>query len=228
MATTSTVSSPVSDPAAVFGAALSLWNACRRIEGRPEGINLSETYDGMDQFMRVVMKVANVFEEWACRHLVFDESMDVWPYLLEDSFGEACLAEMFVDALTQFDDEACLRIAIRLGLPIKLTADLPVPIDERAANPVSNSLFREFRIQTVRLTGDLESVEPFVTGDDPYDNQFGEPYYGVYGVGKDGLMEHIADRNTYAEAVDLVRKLAPDIEFPRLPRARRWANEALP
>lgn len=206
------------DPAAIFGAALSLWNACRKIDGRPDGINLSQTYNGMDEFMRVVMKVANLFEEWACKHIEFDEAEDVWPYLLEDHFGEACLAVMRLEMLDHFDEEACLAAAIQLRLPIKLSKGLHVPVDVKVANPVTGSAFREFRIQTIRVSGDLESVEPFVVGDHPYDDNYGEPHFGVYGVDKDGSLEHIADRDTYADAVALVKKLAPNVCFPAFPR----------
>lgn len=58
--------------------------------------------------MRIVMNVANLFEGWACKHIDFDQNMDVWPYRLEDDFGEACLAEMFADSLDHFDEDDCL------------------------------------------------------------------------------------------------------------------------
>lgn len=216
--TTKIASSYPLDPAAVFGAALSLWNAWRRIDGRPDGINLSQTYEGMDSFMRIVMNVANLFEAWACKHVDFDQNMDVWPYLLEDDFGKACLAEMLEDSLGHFDEDDCLRVAIRLQLPIKLSSGLPVPINVTVTNTVSDSAFREYRIQTVRLTSDLESVEPFVVGDDPYDDNYGTPYFGVYGVDNKSILEHVADRDTYDDAVALVQKLAPNSVFPAFPR----------
>lgn len=218
MITASTIDA--SDPAAVFGAALSLWTAWRRIDGRPDGINLSQTYEGMDSFMRVVMKVASLFEEWACKHIDFDQNMDVWPYRLEDDFGEACLAEMLEESLDHFDEDDCLRVAIRLQLPIKLATGLPVPVDVRVTNTVPGSTFREYRIQTVRLRGDLDSVEPFVVGDDPYDDNYGKPYFGVYGADEKDILEHVADRDNYDDAVALVQKLAPNVEFPSFPRAK--------
>lgn len=217
MITASIISNDPPDPAAIFGAALSLWNACRKREGRPDGLNLSEAYDGMDGLMRVVMKVAGMFEEWACKHIDFDQNMDVWPYLLEDKFGEACLSEMFADSLNHFNEEDCLRVALNLRLPIKHSTGLPVPIDVTVENTIPHSAFRKFRIQTVRCSGDLESVVPFVIGDDPYDEQFGVPFFGVYGVDKDGILEQIADRDTYGDAVALVQKLVPDAVLPAHP-----------
>lgn len=36
-----------------------------------------------------------------------------------------------------------------------------------------------------------------------------ERYFGIYGLDEDGIMEHIADRNSYGLARELVLKLAP-------------------
>src|SRR5262245_39766903 len=80
------------DPAAVFGAAMSLWEACEASARNDSKLNLSESYHGMDELMRQVMRVATLFESWCCEHLDFDQFSDVWPYFLEDKFGEACLA----------------------------------------------------------------------------------------------------------------------------------------
>ena len=38
------------DPAAVFGCALSLWHECKKAVAK-EGLNLSECYNGGDEFM---------------------------------------------------------------------------------------------------------------------------------------------------------------------------------
>ena len=62
-------------------------------------LNLSESYDGMDGFMRVAMHIATEFETWACRHIQFDQLNEVWPYLLEEQFGDACLADPIADQL---------------------------------------------------------------------------------------------------------------------------------
>jgi len=80
------------DPAAVFASALSLWQVCQKHAVGDTKLNLSECYNGMDQYMREVMRVASQFETWACLHIDFDELNDMWPYLLEDRFGENCLA----------------------------------------------------------------------------------------------------------------------------------------
>src|SRR5215469_8894159 len=104
------------DPAAVFGAALSLWNACHKYAEKNK-CNLSDAFNGIDQLMRVAMDVANGFERWSCQHVNFNELTDVWPYLLEDTFGETCLDITSLKALESFDDSDCLRVAMRLHLP---------------------------------------------------------------------------------------------------------------
>ena len=211
------VEMPESDSAAVFGAALSLRKACREAAERDPHLNLSDCYNGMDEFMREVMRVGNCFEDWACRHIAFEELADVWPYFLEDKFGAACLAVMSPGSLAQFDDTDCLRVALRLRLPIRPHASLRLPVDVTAQNPTAGTAFAAFRIQTVRDALKGGFTEPFTADDDPTDEEMGEPYFSLYGVGADGLLEHIADRRTYAEAVTLAGKLAPGIEFPTVP-----------
>ncbi len=178
---------------------------------------MSESYNGFDQFMRELMRVANLFEGWACDHVVFDALGEVWPYLMEDKFGDACLKCVLPDALAGFDHNDCLRVALRLRLPLQADGELRAPIDVRAPNPVASSAFRELRIQTIRNEFDDNSVVPFTVDDDPFDVEFGAPYFALYGVGDDGLSEHIADRDSYAEAVKLAHKLAPGIGFPTQP-----------
>lgn len=74
------------DPAAVFGVADSL----HRFAERPgfKG-NVSEAYDGADQFMREVMSAGERFETWACENVDFSALTDVWPYMLQDKFADA-------------------------------------------------------------------------------------------------------------------------------------------
>jgi hypothetical protein len=215
--TTETESATVlPDPAAVFASALSLWQACQK-KAEIEKLNLSECYNGMDEFMREVMRVANLFEAWACSHINFDETNEVWPYVLEDRFGEACLAVIEPNGLAEFDDTDCLRVAMRLHLPIIIDDKLPVPIDLKAVNPVASAGFREFRIQTIRDSIEDDDCSPFSCDDEPFDPEFSTPYFGLYGVGADGLLEHIADRRTYREIFNLAQKIAPGVDFPAAP-----------
>jgi hypothetical protein len=205
------------DPAAIFASALSLWQACKEHAASDTKLNLSECYNGMDQFMRELMRVANQFETWACAHIDFDAANDVWPYLLEDKFGEACLAVLAPDSLAQFDDSDCLRTAIRLRLPIKLDDELPIPVDVCSSNPSPASAFRDFRILTVRNLIEDGHAVPFTPDDDPFDQEFGKPYFVLYGSEEEGMLEHIAERKTYLEAVRLAEKLAPGVRFPESP-----------
>ena len=208
------IETPESDSAAVFGAALSLRQACREAAERDPHLNLSDCYNGMDEFMREVMRVGNLFEDWACRHVAFEELSDVWSYFLEDKFGDACLAVVSPAGLAQFDDSDCLRVALHLRLPIRPHASLRLPVDVTAHNPAGGAAFRAFRIQTVRDALEGGFTEPFTADDDPNDEEMGEPYFSLYGVGADALLEHIADRRSYAEAATLASKFAPGIKFP--------------
>lgn len=167
--------------------------------------------------MREVMAIGSRFEGWACQHVNFNELNDVWPYLLEDKFGKACLAHLFPSVLSHFNEADCLWVALYLRLPVMLDDGLPIPIDLTAPNPISGSGFREFRIQTVRNSAEDGDVIPFTADDEPFDEKFGESYFSLYGVGENGQVEHIADRKSYAEVFDLVQKFAPGINFPSKP-----------
>lgn len=106
------------DLAAILACALSLWQECE-LQGRNDAeLNFSEAYNGADQFMREVMRVATLFEEWACSHINFDELNEVWPYTLQDRFGEACLAVVPPTTLESFNEFDCLRVALRLRFPV--------------------------------------------------------------------------------------------------------------
>ncbi len=107
------------DPAAVFGCAVSLWQQCMKAAKGKNRVNLSECYNGGDEFMRVVMRIATRFEAWACDHISFDDLDDVWPYLMEEKFGVACVEAMGVENLAAFGDDDCLRVAMLMKLPVK-------------------------------------------------------------------------------------------------------------
>jgi hypothetical protein len=204
------------DPAAVFACAMSLHDACLgRAEVEPE-LDLSDAYQGMDTFMREVMRVGEMFEKWACRHVAFNELADVWPYLLENRFGAACLETIDADSLGSFDSDDCLRVAYGLCLPMRVDGSLPLPVCIEAANPLARAIFSQLRIQTIReVLGADGEVTPFVEGDDPFDENYGQPFFGIYGVRDDGRLEHIADSATYQEARDLMANLLPGIELPK-------------
>jgi hypothetical protein len=197
------------DPAAVFAGAFSLWESITDQAAADPKLNLSDCYNGMDQLMREVMRIANQFEAWSCAHVEFDQLNDVWPYLLQDRFGAACLTVLLPTALASFDDCDCLRVALQLRLPVRLEDGLPVPVDVWIENPIKESPFRQFRIQTVRNHLEDHWVEPYTADDEQFDPEYSEPYFGLYGVEEEGRLEHIADRANYGDAVSLVEKLAP-------------------
>jgi len=122
---------------------------------------------------------------------------------------------MAASELATFAENDCLRVAIKLRLPVHLVPGLPVPVEVRAVNPASaaGSGFREFRIQTVRENLEDQDCVAFTAADDPFDADYGPIYFGLYAVGADGLPEHIADRPTYAGAVALAQNLVPGLHF---------------
>jgi hypothetical protein len=207
----------VADPAAIFACALSLWQECQKRAKADDTLNLSNCFNGMDQFMREMMRIGTAFDTWACDHLDFNEFKDVWPYLLEDKFGPNCLNLLSIEALADFNEEDCLRIALRLRLPVIIDGKLPIPLDLTLLNPIKGSGFREFRIQTVRDCLEDGHVVPFVAGDEPFDEEFAAPYFGIYGVDGSGELEHVADRGTYADAIALLKNLAPGISLNESP-----------
>jgi len=107
------------DPAAVFAAAISLWKECHKQAAVEPQVNLSDCYRGIDGLIREVMRIATLFESWSCKHVIFEELDDVWPYLLEDRFGQECLSVLLPDGLSEFDERDCRRVAARLRLSIK-------------------------------------------------------------------------------------------------------------
>ena len=202
------------DPAAVFAVAHSLWAACETHAGREPRTNLSECYNGMDQLMREVMRIAECFEVWACEHIAFDALNDVWPYLLQDRFGDACLYVLSLECLADSEEQDCLRVAMRLRLPIKCDDRLPLPVDLRARNTVPDSAFVELRIQSMRPYLETGKVFPYVDTDEPYDEQFGAVSFALSGMESDDRQIGIATLPTYGAAVSLATKLAPGIAFP--------------
>lgn len=214
------------DPAAIFACSKSLYDAwLKRAEVEPE-LDLTNAYQGMDVLMREVMRVGEAFETWACRHVAFNELEHVWPYLLNERFGAVCLEIMEADRLAGFDAEDCLRVAFKLRLPMWVDGSLSLPVCVEVPNPLPGAAFERVRIQTVRPELDEEGgMAPFTEDDDPFDENYGAPVFGIYGV-KDDLLEHIADRSTYQEARDLIVDLIPEIVFPK--HAVAFANTLTP
>lgn len=204
------------DPAAVFACAMSLRDACDQA-AKLQNLNLSGLFQGMDQFYREAMRIAALFEEWACEHVVFEEMCEVWPYLLEDKFGAACLQRMSVEDLSGFDAEDCPDVAMKLLLPLHYQDAPRLPLDVKAINPIPDSCFTHWRIQTIRCLSGDDSFEPMVYGDDPSDPEYEPSILALYGVNAEGLVEHIKDFDHYADAVALAGKLAPGVEFPEEP-----------
>lgn len=203
------------DSAAVFACAMSLHSACIQQAEREPDLCLSDAYNGMDQFMREVMRVGELFEKWNCAHVAFEELVDVWPYLLEERFGAACLEVMGADLFAGFDQADCLRVAFKLRIPLHADGAIPVPVCEEFPNPNAGAGFARLRIQTVREElVEAGQVTPFTEADEPFDEYFGSPFFGIFGVGNDGLLEAIADRPSYESARALLLNLIPELLLP--------------
>lgn len=204
------------DPAAIFCCAVSLRDAAIE-RSCASGLSLSDVYGGMDGFMREIMRVATLFETWATQHVAFDHLAEVWPYLMEQRFGDACVQVADIWALESFDEVDGLLIAQHLQLPLYYDDVLVIPLEVRARNTVVDSGFVEFGIQTVRIHHMDAEVVPFICGDAPWDEDYDLPRLALCGITAEGQREQIADFSTYRDAVALVTKLAPGIDFPERP-----------
>lgn len=210
-------SAPALDPAAIFAGALSLWNACWQAVDHSPDLNLSQAYHGGDEFMRQLMRVATLFESWSTDRIDFECLDDVWPYLLEDKFGDACLEVMGPECFASFDETDCLRVALHLRLPVKVLEGLAVPVNINEENTNPDSEFHYLQIRTVRRFEPEGDIHQYGAGHDPEDPEYGPVFFGLYGLESDGIAEHIADRDTYASARELALKLAPGVGFPETP-----------
>jgi hypothetical protein len=107
------------DPAAAFAVALSLHDRGTQEDSKEE--NMSEAYQGFDEFMRQCMNVGNAFETWCCQHVDWEQGIDdVWPYYLESHFAKELLNAGFeLDGLATLGPKDFLKIAAYLKLPVK-------------------------------------------------------------------------------------------------------------
>lgn len=203
------------DHGAVFAAALSLWEETQKAVAADEKLDLSEEYNGMDEFMRHVMRIATRFEEWACAHVAFGELRDRWPYLLQDRFGKTCLELFPPQFLFEFHEDDCLPIALALRVPVIVDDVLRVPMQITVKNPHDGSGFTAYRIATYRnLIEDNNEPCTFSVDCEPYDENYGDPYFRLSGLAGDQQEVPIADRATYAEVLALARKIAGHFSFP--------------
>ena len=214
------------DPAAILGCALSLYAACKHTDSSDPSLNLSDEYQGFDQLMRVIMEIAHEFEEWALTHVSFDDLTDVWPYLLEDRFGEACLEVFSPRSLTSFKPPVCFKIAAILNLHVHFSPRYPVPLNLYARNPIPKSGFEAFQIRTNLKKLDTDAVIPFEFMNEYFDNQSSSIFFALYGICSDGPVEHIADRDVYSDALNLVRAIAPGIDFPEIPVVKLFSKRS--
>jgi len=166
------------------------------------------------------MRIGTLFEIWACENVAFEVLEDVWPYRLEAQFGCACLERFDLGGLARFDATDCPVVAMTMHLPLWYRDGRHLPLDVSAPNPVGGSAFVQWRIQTVRLHAEDEEMVPMVYGDDPHDPEFESPVVALYGVDAEGLLEHLRDSGSYAEARSLAMKLAPGVVFPEVPVVR--------
>lgn len=115
------------DPAAIFAIATALYKSANN---RNDFCNreITKAYSGMDGFMREAMRVALIFETWACSHVDFDETTDVWPYMLEERFSEACQSVVDIRYLGSFNENHCADVAVMLDLPLLAPTKRRLPV----------------------------------------------------------------------------------------------------
>jgi hypothetical protein len=126
------------DPAAIFGAAESLYRVGEIRAGtrnrdysyspllQDSLVNLSEAYHGGDNFMRECMRVATMFERWACAHVDFERMDEVWTYWLQEDFGDSVYdLQGNVTSLASFKIPDCRKVAVAMGMPLVRRASVP-------------------------------------------------------------------------------------------------------
>lgn len=206
------------DPASVFACAVSLQRVCLNLQANDPTFNISESYNGRDQFMREIMRVGELFEAWSVAHVLFEELEEVWPYLLEDQFADACLKSLPAGSLSSFGDSDCFHVALSLKLPLHGRNGLSIPVDLRRQNPLTTSRFKFYQILSVREHSTDKMNHPFDPLNEPTHESYDKIFYAFYGIDEDGVSEHIANRSSYAEARSLANALIPNIGFPKSPR----------
>jgi hypothetical protein len=202
------------DSAAVFAMATSLKKACEDKEKCDPSLNLGAAYNGWDQFTRELMRVALIFEEWACTYVAFPHIDDVWSYYLELIFGISCLKVINADCLASFGRDDCLRLAYVMEIPVWGDTELPVPVDIVIENTDSGSLLKALRIQTVRRILPTEKLVPYSEGDDLFDSRFGDRLFGIYSIDTNGITVQIDYRNSYQDVRTFVSRLVPGASLP--------------
>lgn len=64
------------------------------------------------------------------------------------------------------------------------------------------------------MTDDNDEPCTFCVDDEPFDENYGKPYFRLSGMIDDRTAEPIANRATYAEILALARKITGDFSFP--------------
>lgn len=102
------------DPAAILGCAISLFT-CANGVAETQDLDLSEAYQGFDEFMRAVYRFAHRFEAYACENVEdFDAINHCWPYLLEEEFGRVVMEFLRPTELNGQSDAVLAKILQRL------------------------------------------------------------------------------------------------------------------
>ncbi|MDZ4744186.1 MAG: hypothetical protein SGI98_12320 [Verrucomicrobiota bacterium] len=106
------------DPAAIFGAAISLWIQANQMEDTDENFCISDIFSGRDGFMWVIMNVTKRFEEWSCNYINFEMIDEPWPYILEEQFGPSCANCISFSLLGKIDNNDFMKIALDMNIPL--------------------------------------------------------------------------------------------------------------
>lgn len=123
-----------------------------------------------------------------------------------ERFRLACLAWMVLEALEGFDDQDSVSVATNMNVPLVYREGFGLPLDLMVPNPVTESAFEHWRIQTVRWDAEVESMVPVRYGDDPRDADAEPLVVALYGIEAAGRLEHVRDSKTCADLVSLTSR----------------------
>jgi hypothetical protein len=201
------------DKAAELGIAMGVYNHY----SYKSDLDISNEYNGADEFMRRCQHLGQVFEAWCCAHVNFSRMIEIWPYYAEDYIGpsvDKLLVERCVPA--SWSEEELLALAVLLHLPVRVrtTENVSFSMEWEAQNWSSDEI-KLYQVRTVRHSTDGKSVEHYT-----HEHVLARPVppiwltpnpvlFALYGAQdkEDTTWEFLFERQSYAELYSLVKRL---------------------
>jgi hypothetical protein len=153
------------DAAAEFAIAKGLYDYF----ANKQSYDISEIYNGADEFMRRCAHLGRLFEAWSCDHVDFNAMQDVWPYYLEDHVGpavESMFWEQNCEIPVRWGEDELLSLATKLRLPVRIqnTPNCSMNV-EWAAAPAQQGRYQRYQVRTVRHSEDGWAMEHYTVED---------------------------------------------------------------